>query len=57
MAMQNTTKQSLAQRWEDYSAIQIHAGLGLRCDRGRHDDHRLQLGRLGHRAAHPDRWR
>ena len=30
------------------SAVQIHACLGMRCDRGRHDDHRVQLGRLGH---------
>ena len=54
MTMQNTTKQSLAQRWEDYSAIQIDARLGMRCDRGRHDDHRVRLGRMGHRRHIPN---
>ena len=49
MAVQNNTKQSLAQRWEDYQPSKSTLVLGVCCDGGRHDDRRLQLGRLGHR--------
>ena len=57
MAVQNNSKQSLAQRWNDYQPTKSTLLWACAADRDRHDDRRLQLGRLGHRRHLRGRWR